>query len=327
MTPRVWLHVGLPKCGSTTIQRHFAQRAAVYARAGLCYPTAHRATRGYQSHRPLADLGPRALPRAIARIAEEADGMTDILVSTEKYTNALHDAALSDVTDALAFRFGADAVTVLVYLRHPVDFVESAFAQFLRAGLFGIDRTAFYRGGPPTIDRFLNAFAVRRGYPAYHLRGWIEEIATAAPRSHLVVRSLDDLPGSDLVADVCGLIGIPPAPNRPRRNARLSSRTIAAFAYAQSRVDQATFANLRSALRTLPLSDAPVVNENLNLSALTRAEVVAASEAARPWLRARISTSMDGLFTPRPPAPGPSDLTEAERRRIRNLIAARGPSA
>ena len=312
-----FLHVGLPKCGSTTLQRHFARHEAAHLEHGVLYPETARSPVGYRAHRPLLLAG-RRLPELARGIAEEAaaKGARTLVVSCEGFSAALP----GDQRGPAAARALADAtggpVRVIAWLRHPADLAVSAFAQFADEGLFGVDRARFWAGGEGSVARYLRAFREARGRDLLSPLGHARAVADAFPGHEVTLRSAEsaDL-GRGLLADFCAAFGVPRLPGPARRNRRLPARATALIVEAQERHGPAAYKSRRAAL--LPWLAAQSEDgfdparlrlpapEQLRLNDLLRAE--------RPALAALFATPVDALTAPRDPAPGRAEwLAQAE---------------
>ncbi len=236
---RVLLHIGLPKCGSSSLQAYMADRAKAHHDMGVCYPTAHRLRSGYRNHLPLAQMAPDELPRALKQIEAEAQGCHTIVLSCEHWTNALHICNLASLCTELRRIMPNRTLHVVAYFRSPFDFADSCYAQFIRAGLMGVNRPEFYADGAPSIERFLHRFEILRGYPLWSIKAWCEEIRTKTRGARLSLRSMEpgDLPAENFISDFCALAGVAPPATMPKQNLRLSNRKLAELEYAQTLID------------------------------------------------------------------------------------------
>lgn len=147
---RVILHVGLPKTGTTVLQRAMMEHAQHAAARGVLYPVAGR-------HPLFADGGHHLL--AIACMMERWDELelelpredvetawdalkreiatspcSDILISSEWFALDIHEQAHFD---RLAAHLEGFDILVVIVLRDVVDFVNSLYAQRVRDGWAG----------------------------------------------------------------------------------------------------------------------------------------------------------------------------------------------
>lgn len=239
---RIVLHVGLPKCGSSSIQAHMADNADAYRAAGVCYPRVHRLADGYRNHLPLARLRAAELAGALEDIRREAAGCHTIVLSCEHWTNALPGCNLPALCDAISQAMPRHEIRIVAYFRSPFDFVESCYAQFIRAGLMGVSRPEFYADGAPSIERFLHRFEETRGHPLWSVVGWAAAMRARTQGARTSLRSMEagDLGASCVVTDFCGFLGLPKPDVAPRLNTRLSNRKLAELEHAQTLIDNDT---------------------------------------------------------------------------------------
>ena len=293
-----WLHVGLPKCGSTTLQRHFARHEAAHLEHGLLYPEAGRSQVGYRAHRPLchARAALSDLARAIAREAREKGART-LLVSCEEFGARLPaDPAGRNVADALEAATGGP-VRVVAWLRHPADLAVSAFAQFTDQGLFGVDRARFWAGGPGSVARYLGAYREARGRDLLSPLGHARAVVDGFPGREVTLRSAErgDL-GRGLLAEFCAVFGVPRLPGPAHRNRRAAARATALMAEAQDRFGPAAYKARRAEL--LPWLSAQAEDgfapARLRLPAAEHARLNDLLDRARPALRALFAIPVDG---------------------------------
>ncbi len=247
---RIVLHIGLPKCGSSSIQAHMADHAAAHRARGVCYPETGRDKAGYRNHLPLARMAPQDLDAAVDAIRDEAEGCHTLVLSCEHWTNAFPHCNLAALCDALAERMPEWDLRITAWFRNPVDFVESCYAQYVLAGLFQISRHTFYSGAKPSIEKFLTEFEARRGFPLYSNLSFAQMLQEGLAGRTLTFRSIEaaDLKPGGMLADFCALARLPAPKDAPRANARVSNRKLAELEYVQTLVDQNTYGALRERL-------------------------------------------------------------------------------
>lgn len=245
---RIVLHVGLPKCGSTSIQRHMAEGEAAHRARGVCYPQSHRTAEGYRNHLPLARMAPGDLAGAVSDIMAEAEGCHTIVLSCEHWANALPRSNLAALCEILSRAEGE--LRVVAYFRNPFDFVESCYAQYVLAGLFQISRHRFYADGAPSIEKFLARFEAMRGFPLWSALGFARLLQDHVPTGALSLRSMEDrdLKAGGMLADFCALARLPEPAPAPRANTRPSNRKLAELEHIQTLMDQDSYAALRDRL-------------------------------------------------------------------------------
>jgi hypothetical protein len=331
---QVWLHIGLPKCGSTTIQRHMAAASREHQARGVCYPQAWRSPDGYRNHLPLAKLPPKMLPPALAEISTEAhdQGCSRIVLSCEHWANAFPGSNVLPLYEALQTQMPDWQIRIAAYFRNPYDFVESCYAQFVRAGLFQINRHRFYADGAPSIEKFLACFEDSRGFPLYSNLGYARMLMAHFPPEVLMLRSIEpqDLAQPDMLGDFCSLLGLPDPARTGRRNRRVSNRKLAELEYLQTLVDQHSFARLRPRLLDTDFSTRPDPanrrSTTLHIGADTAAAITGRIESERAQLQQVFSTGTAGLCEIRN-GDGPegwtrgSLLDDGDRARLRAFAA------
>lgn len=142
---RLVVHIGHDKTGTTSLQETLQANAAALARCGVCYPA--------MVHHPVAEeFGVGGAPFAPGaawaafRAAAVRSGCPVAVLSTE----GLVRLRRRNVDEALAaFAALARQVEVVLYLRHPVHYANSAVSQGLRLGRTLDDLAA----NPPIIDQ------------------------------------------------------------------------------------------------------------------------------------------------------------------------------
>lgn len=196
----IYLHIGLGKSGSSTIQ-HFATANADRLRAaGLVYPSVKG--RSPEHHMELAQAARMAqqgaaLPPAFAALRETIlrNEGESYLISSEFFLR--HDATGS-ARNAAALRdfLGTAPVRVLVYIREYPSWVESLYAQKTKRGENTDDMDDFIRNR--SITRKVSMLA--------GLRPWVEVFGA----ENLRLRSLNpaNLVGGDLVEDLLAAVGV-----------------------------------------------------------------------------------------------------------------------
>lgn len=237
---RVIVHIGYPKCGSSSIQSFFADHHTEHKRAGLCYPAAGRAREGYRSHVALfrKRTTDDELRSMFDKIEVEARNCHTILLSSEEAIGALREPArLRRCMDEAATRFGARNVTALVVVRNHFELAESSYAQFIRGGLYGVNRRSFFRRRNPTIAQYYRRIHSRDGYYPFSFSDTIDVIHGEIGECGLQVVSMHDADlGDDLVSHLADMVDVArPAERSPTvKNARFSARALLAMSYAYS---------------------------------------------------------------------------------------------
>jgi len=190
---RLVLHIGRHKSGTTTLQRFLVANEEVLAREGFVYPNALRQP---EAHHPLAlwyskrhrekltEAEERSQRERIDAFWDEIGGAPRVIASSEAFQNARPDWMVED--------FAPFELTIVVYLREPLDYLLSAYAQKVKAG-----NTA------ETIDEFVEGFD-----PNYDV--FLARWSKAFPDAELQVRVFDRerLIGRDIRVDFLHCIGM-----------------------------------------------------------------------------------------------------------------------
>lgn len=142
MAKRVVIHVGLPKCGSSSVQLRLAGARAELAAAGIGYPLTDPAT-GHPlldppepeaclpQHMRLSGLLTRAEGQGVLAAlldAFEASGLGTLVLSSESFIRRAHLYA----DDALAALHGYD-VAVVLFVRRRDQWLLAMYKQAVRA--------------------------------------------------------------------------------------------------------------------------------------------------------------------------------------------------
>ncbi len=218
----VFLHIGSEKTGTTSIQSFFTQHAGHFARHGVLYPTslhAEHAPRhsgvstlaldGSQLHLGHKECGvfdadeiPRFREQFIADLQQTLSAspceraiLIDETCSTRLETHA-EVARLERVLDVVA-----DKVTVVLYVRNPIELAESKYATAVAGGF----HVQFPRVIPASERRSLDQHAVARL--------WSDVFG----RDNLVVRHYRSArQGGDSIEDFADVVGVAGAARTPQ---------------------------------------------------------------------------------------------------------------
>ncbi|MEQ3671118.1 hypothetical protein [Pseudophaeobacter sp.] len=217
---QITIHIGFPKCASTSLQAYMADNDALFRAAGLLYPESHRLHTGYRHHGPL--LAPDLdLAAAVDDIANEAQTHRcgHILLSTEEYTTN-RTGRLAALTREFSKRFGPEAVSLLCLLRDPVAMLRSSYQQFVRAGLWGIHRDKFYNETDGSIEAYIEAFHKVRECHWFAYDDLLRAAMTGVTAGRLTVWDLDRI--SDLAGQLDHHFSLPGGQTALVKNIRVS---------------------------------------------------------------------------------------------------------
>ncbi len=251
---QITIHIGFPKCASTSLQAYLADNDALFRSSGLLYPERHRLRTGYRHHGPLLandlDLG-----AAVNDIIDEAqsNGCRRILLSTEEYTTN-RTGRLAALTDEFSKRLGTEAVSLLCLLREPIAMLRSSYQQFVRAGLWGINRDRFYKETNGSIEAYIDAFYAARGCHWFAYDYLLASALTNVTAGNLTVWDLDRIP--DLAGQLNSHFSLPDGQNAAVKNTRISTARIQLLRQFQQEFGQQAYTeNKRILIRRVDLSD------------------------------------------------------------------------
>ncbi len=239
----LYLHIGLQKTGTTSVQMHLMCPGGGLEAAGIDYlPTAiapahahHNAAwdiAGHKRYRP-------GLPGIDALVTDaHATQATRLFVSSEDFS-ILPPARVA----SLAERLSGFTVRPILCLRNPLDWTESLYAQACKRGNPGSFATYMQRlhdGGRLDFDRILDCWSTTFGAAA------------------MTVLIYED--HADIADAVARLLDLPPAPKALRRNKSLNERFVLA---SQQIVTDCKAGILTVAGRPVPPALAPLVSRTL----------------------------------------------------------------
>lgn len=223
---RCWLHIGMPKTGSTSIQIHLDKRTKrdgwEYISMGGAASTNRemhamfgtRPEKWYwfvkrgESREKIAARG--ELMRAELSKAIRDSDKRDIILSSESLS-MIEKPGIVALHGFLKEHF--DEIRVLAYVRPPIGFMTSFFQQRVKAGHGVFDFK-------PTL-------------PCYRKR--FRKFDAVFGKQNVILRKFDpaSFPGGCIVADFCGLVGIdPPAEGEVKRVNESLSREACGILYA-----------------------------------------------------------------------------------------------
>lgn len=145
--PRLIVHIGMSKAGSSAIQRACVNNEVALRDLGFCYPMAGRI--GQSHYKIMYELKDLAHPETLLRAFEESKDSESMIVSAEGF-----------------WLFGADQVawleqhvdpaetTIVLYLRNPQKYLCSSFRQGIKNHRRPIDQ-----------DQYIHRFGDRIEYP------------------------------------------------------------------------------------------------------------------------------------------------------------------
>ncbi len=188
------VHIGADKTGTTAIQRAMAMGRDQLLDNRIWYPDLD----GRPDHRLLATEPRRSLP--------VPDGVDTVLLSSEALWT-LDESVIAEFLTGLP----PGPVTVVAYIRHPVDHAEAAFAQRLRLSRSEWELRALFAAR--RIPAPLNPIVGRARRRLTQLERWVEAVELRRTKQadrradvRILVRRYD--PAADVVVDLCRAVGL-----------------------------------------------------------------------------------------------------------------------
>ena len=191
--PHIYLHMGRHKTGTTTLQRFLSSNEEALSAEGFAYPKtlrkpdAHHPLAVWYNRRKRSELTPEQEAsdrREIEAFRDEIRNESKIILSSEAFQNARPNLMIEE--------FSGFDFTFIVYLREPLDYLLSAYAQRVKAG-----NTA------ETIEEFAARF--KPDYDVF-LKRWTDVFPDA--KLHVRVFDRARLCGEDIRVDFLDCIGI-----------------------------------------------------------------------------------------------------------------------
>ena len=222
----IFIHIGLPKAGSTTIQKFMSANETGLRELSLDYPSVGRLNGGAH-HNIASELKGKAekfRPDAgrvsdLVTYLRDTPYNTTVLSSESLWLNKVEviksfAASLADV---------GKPIRIIMVIRNSVDFAPSAYGQKIRNG-----------GKTFDFDTYFNRRQGRDGFNVFDAASrWADAFGWDA----LIVRALDPamLVEGDLISDFLSQVGLDPQapavrdlPRQPRANVSAGWRTLEA---------------------------------------------------------------------------------------------------
>src|SRR5438105_1590424 len=173
---RCFLHLGIHKTGSTSIQHLLSQNSSALAERGYFYPQSGR-LRELPGHHNLAweisgDRRFRENAGVIDDLIKEVKGTSEnIILSSEDFGTCLdHEAKFAEFISLL--QSSGFLVTVIVYLRNQVDYLLRAYLGLIQTGWkLGWRESLFNVDHRDMVRRLRENGDVPQGYLVLHHAG------------------------------------------------------------------------------------------------------------------------------------------------------------
>ncbi|MGB1213127.1 MAG: hypothetical protein ACPG4X_07145 [Pikeienuella sp.] len=187
---RVWLHIGVPKSGTSALQRYLGDHADALRAQGLTYLAPKRKKSGNDLAIAL-NRGRDSLRKLSDDLCHQIETCpTDQAILSSEMFYGIEPSVILEALPALR---GRD-VQVLVYLRRQDKYLESKYIQKSKNGRFKGD-----------IWKYLRKFNGSGANFAAELAPWEAQDVTLVPR----ICEPGRLHGGSTVSDMLGLAGLP----------------------------------------------------------------------------------------------------------------------
>ncbi|MCR8550908.1 hypothetical protein M4578_24035 [Salipiger sp. P9] len=294
--PTLFIHTGLHKTGTTSLQKAFFDNRRVLARQGLLYPdTGLSPNPGNWGHHELAlalrqQESGEALWQAL-RAEADASGLDRVLVSSETLSHLPYPRLPNAAPYRLIARiFAGYEIRVVTYLRPQADMIAALYRHNVKATGERRDLFDCMAQMAPRLEyqHYLNTIALGLGDAAITLRRYLP----------------DQLVAGDVIADMAALTGIDLGdgfrPLEAPRNPGLSAEGLAAMLAANRRLADAPEALRRERLRIVKAHPARAFERHDLLSDETRHAIWALYRRKNAQIAQRFLGIAGDLFPPEP---------------------------
>ncbi len=200
----VYLHIGVPKTGTTTLQRFITanrdiieQKGYVYPDFGIEYPNIGKARNGYFVAFTGKDRFPEEVKESYRRLAQVAKKWDKIIISDEAIWNRQKPPGFWKMVKEEFDKIGL-SMHVIVYLRRQDSLVEAFWSQRVKSkGKMTMSFDEFM------VDKY-------KFMPMDYAK-WLDVIREEAQPKELSVRVFErgQLLGGSVIDDFCDVIGMP----------------------------------------------------------------------------------------------------------------------
>lgn len=192
------MHIGFPKTGTTSLQRFLSLNKSILQEHGVAYPESGRINKNgilTVTHWPLVFKLINGTHQSIVEdIKEESKQYLASVISCEGFILNLHIESFRKNLRMLVEQLGN--IEVVLYLRDPVKYLESAYNQSVKHNLYGI----IAKGD---INEFILKAEEKIGFHPADYNRYLDLIRDVFLNKQLVIRdfSKDGLTNSSLYDD------------------------------------------------------------------------------------------------------------------------------
>lgn len=307
----VYLHVGMPKCASSTVQAYFHEHDARNREAGFVYPVAGRATGGYFNHEPILRMDKDEIAAVVGKIRDEAEGAKAVFISAEGFVNSHWDHPVTgQLIEQLSATFGAANLRLLFLFRNHFTFIESVFAQFLKGGMYRVHQGRFHRNTDGKIEDFCKTFEDEYGFEFYDYAAVIETFRRQCqPESRIELMSIErsDLETGDILSELCKKFDLVPPEGNTVRNARFPGKALLGLGYSSKNYGIRNVVPKRKKVAARFADAIDGYSSVLHLHGDFAETVAARQRADAAFFATEFGCDFPALFKPRLEPPFPAD--------------------
>jgi hypothetical protein len=276
------------------------------------------------------------LEAAVRAISNEANSAncSRILISSEEFTNSLWDAKINfEIIDEFMRIFGEGSVEIIFFVRNIYDYVESVFAQFIRAGMFRVNFEEFFSDRLFSLSDFIDFFYKNNGFYFFDysvfMLPYIREVGVS--RVNVYSTEREDLAGDDVISRLCKSLQVPflDFKSEVRVNAKSSLRSLVGMLYASSIFGQEAILGKGHLFSEILPGSVYETNTALQVSDDTFRLIRYFSDQLRNFFSEKFNGSFAKVFEEPPGYPRISEndifLTEGERVAVCYLAGSPAP--
>lgn len=299
---QVFLHIGLSKCASSTIQRFMYKNDKRNLKQGFCYPVAGRSPKGFFSHSPMVRMEASELNGVVNKVKSEAEQNQchSIFISAEQFSaHEGYMSATSTVVKRLNALFGEENVHLVMCVRNHFNYVESAYAQFLRGGIFKVPHKEVFNRPESGIVDFVEVSQKSLGYDFFSYSQVIKLISEYTEKKEIEIYSIErpDLNGLDIIDVLINRFELTRAKKIRATNRRFSEKSLIALNYSISKFGFKMTNARRSEIVALFEDQGKGHASILKVSGELFERIKSASERDKSYFSNRFSGNFDSVFS------------------------------